>query len=34
VREGGSIQPLMGVSQWDAVRESVVFFGEAASCPD
>jgi hypothetical protein len=34
VREGGSIQPLMGASRWEAVRESVVFFGEAASCPD
>jgi hypothetical protein len=34
VRQGESISPLIAEGRWDAVRESVVFDGQAASCSD
>jgi hypothetical protein len=34
VRQGETISPLVTGSRWDEVRESVVFGGEAASCPE
>jgi hypothetical protein len=34
VRQGETISPLVAGSRWNGVRESVVFGGEAANCPE
>jgi hypothetical protein len=34
VRQGDSISPLVGESRWNDMRGSVVFYGEAANCPE